>query len=148
MNLTIKNSQKMKHMKFIFALVIVSSLLTFCNIKEVKKNSKKYTNAELIGKWKQLNSDTNPEIQSIELLKDGNAKIQLIDSIGARTINGTWENGFQKNTTSSHNFLQIESDILIRYFSDKNHINVLAFRVDEENKKILMDSGELKLEKE
>lgn len=141
----------MKHLRSI-ALIAFMSLLTFCTYQRSEKNRDKvYTNAELIGKWNQVDteksqSDTDPAIEYIQLVNDSIAQLRIIDSKGRREISGKWSNSqFEKNTKILG--LKFESDICITYFVDDYHYMQL-FELRENNEKLIMTNPSYQFEKE
>mgnify|MGYP003643622627 CR=1 FL=1 len=133
----------MKILKTILFVITVSLLFTFCAEKNSQRN---FTNNELIGKWSQINNDKVFNIESIQLLKDSIAKIQLINSSQDKYLMGKWENGFEKKVKNLD--IEINSDIIITYNPDGQNAGVLMLEISEENEKLIMSGYKLKFEKE
>ncbi len=142
----------MKHLKTILSVTLLSFLFTFCiNNKSEQKSNINYTSSELLGKWNQVNKnkslqDKGSKIESIRLINDSIAEIQLIDSVGEKILNGKWENGFNKKLEMFDS--EIESDIKVTYFPDKNNTHILLLILSKENDKVVMSGEKLKFEKE
>lgn len=142
----------MKTLKTILFAIILSLLFTFCaNNKSEKNSERNFTNIELLGKWNQVSTDESlkdkdSKIESIQLVNDSIAEIQLINSTGERILKGKWENGFEKNLKNSG--LVFKSDIKITYYPDKQNTTILLLKVFEKNKNIIMSGNKLQFEKE
>jgi hypothetical protein len=137
----------MKTLKPILFAIILSLLFTFCaNNKSEKNNERNFTNTELIGKWNQVINDKDSKIESIQLVNDSIAKIQLISSSGEKVLMGKWKNGFDKKFKNSD--LVFKSDIKITYYPDEQNTNVLLLKVSEENNKLVMSGNNLKFKRE
>jgi len=142
----------MKSLKIIISFAILSLLFTFCVNKKSEKNSERNFNiSELIGMWNQVNTDESlknkdSKIESIQLVNDSVAEIQLVNSTGERVVIGKWENGFEKELKNLD--LVIETDIKITYYPDKNSTVILLLEISEENNKLIMTGDKLKFKKE
>ncbi len=143
----------MKFLKTVLFTSILSLLFTACvfEIETSEKKNRLYTSAELIGKWNQvgggeLSKDQDFKIKSIQLVNDSVAEIKLVGTDGEKLIFGEWQNGYKKELKKLH--LTFESDVMVTYNTDKNHSNVLMFRISQENNKKIMSSNDLKFEKE
>ncbi|SHG55782.1 hypothetical protein SAMN05444483_11629 [Salegentibacter echinorum] len=142
----------MRTFKTLLLAISLAISFIFCVNKESQNNGEKgYTNVQLFGKWAAVSSSESSnkkgsKIESIRFVNDSIAKIQLIDSAGERIINGTWENGFEKNWKSSG--LVFKSDIGITYYPNKQNKTILLLKIFEKNKKIIMSGNELQFEKE
>lgn len=141
----------MKHLKST-ALIVLIPLLTFCtNQKSENSSDRIYTSAELLGKWnrdypdKSLN-DQDIEIESIQLVNDSIAEVQINDSTGVRKVLGTWRNKFEKEIGKTG--IKIESDIHIAYFLDDNHLHTLLLKLGGKNNNLIMSDGNNKFKKE
>ncbi len=137
----------MKILKTIVFTITVFLLFTFCANNKSEKNAKSnFTNTELKGRWNQANSHKDSKIESIQLLNDSIAKIQLINSDGEKFLMGKWENRFDKKLKNLN--LVFNSDIKITYYPDKQNTTVLLLKVSEENEKLIMSGNDLKFIKE
>jgi hypothetical protein len=134
-------------------IAVIALLLLFIScINQSSKNSRDrdYTSAELIGKWKQVNTDesinkTNPKIDYIQLINDSAAEVQLIDTTGVRKVNAKWEKAYKKEIKS---FVKFESDIKISFPTSDRSSQTLLLQLEEENKKTVMTTYSYKFEKE
>lgn len=81
----------MKTLKTISFTVIASLLFTCCGKNKSEQNNQtNFTNTELIGKWNQAVNNKDSKIESIQLLNDSIAKIQIISSSGEKSLMGKW----------------------------------------------------------
>lgn len=142
----------MKQLKTILSITFFSFLFTFCvNNKSEKKSDITYTTSELLGKWNLVSKnktlqDKDSKVESIHLINDSIAEIQLINSTDEKVLIGRWENGFNKKLQKFD--LEFESDIKVTYFPDKYNTNILLLKLSKENEKIVMSADKLKFEKE
>jgi hypothetical protein len=133
------------------AVIALLLLLTSCiNQRSANSRDRDYTSAELIGKWKQVNTDesinkTNPKIDYIQLINDSAAEVQLVDTTGVRKVNAKWEKAYKKEIKS---FIKFESDIKISFPTSDRSSQTLLLQLEEENKKTIMTTYSYKFEKE
>lgn len=142
----------MRTFKTLLLAITLAISFTFCVNNESQNNGKKgYTSVQLFGKWVAVSSSESlnkkgSKIESIRFVNDSIAKIQLIDSAGERIINGSWENGFEKNWKNSG--LVFKSDIRITYYPNKQNKNILLLKVSEKNNSLFMGGNKIKFKKE
>ena len=141
----------MNQLKHIAAIALLFLMTCCINQGSEKSSGKKYTTAELIGKWKLIRLDESghtslPNISFIQLINDGAAEIQMQDSTGVRKVSGKWQNGFKKEIKSPD--VKFESDIKISFRPAFNESVVILLQLSEENGKTVMTSNNYKFEKE
>lgn len=142
----------MRSFKILLLAISLAISFTFCVNSESQNNSKRdYTSVELLGKWIPVSSNKSlnkkgAKIESIHLLKDSKAKIQLINSTGERILKGTWQNGIEKKLKNSK--LVFKSDIEITYYPNKQNKNILLLKLSRENNNLIMTGNQLEFKKE
>ena len=144
----------MRFLKYIIPFLFIALFLSFCEFPR-KDLGRTVENAELIGKWNQMNTDeivgdNDINIKHIQLVNDSVAKISFIDSAGARLVMGKWVNGYKKELKNKALDIKLDvtSDIKITFWQNKNQLYHLLNMLSEKDNKLTMTGYNLVLEKE
>lgn len=141
-------------MKNLNLLIILSILIIFSSCKFEKNNDSntdvEFKESELLGQWIRINKMEKLEnseeviVSKFNLKKNYTAEIEILDSIGYKTITGSWEiDGEQKIGPIS-----FKSDVALTFDKDANHRNIILLSVEEFNKKMILTTQTVKYEKE
>lgn len=105
---------------------------------------------EFIGKWKNTTLDASKLGENIETLifvNDSIAEIHLISPAGKKKVIGNWKYG-HKTEIMKIIGLAIESDVMVSYNQDDNHLNILVFKLKEDNNEVKMVGNDLEFVKQ
>ena len=132
-------------------------ILTSCRF-EMKNDEKadivKFEKSELFGRWIQTSEIEDSEnskngiISMINLKEDLTAEIEILDSIGYKTVIGNWKINKEQNNGFENFNVSFRSDIILTFDWNKSHRQILSLSVEELNEKKILTSHKVKFEKE
>ncbi|WP_242202345.1 hypothetical protein [Aestuariivivens insulae] len=138
------------------SLIITSFImltLTACRFEyKIKRtvNVNQFTSEDLIGHW--VKDDTSTEtmdfkssaIQKINLKKAFKAEVELLDSIGYKTVKGNWE--INPNVKMGSN-VAFKAELAVTYNMDEDNLQTFLFTIEQENDQITLKINGLRFEK-
>jgi hypothetical protein len=114
----------------------------------------KFEKSELFGRWIQTSEIEDSEnskngiISMINLKEDLTAEIEILDSIGYKTVIGNWKINKEQNNGFENFNVSFRSDIILTFDWNKSHRQILSLSVEELNEKKILTSHKVKFEKE
>ena len=145
----------MKKLNFLIILSILM-ILSSCAF-EINKDSKtdtvKFEKSDLFGYWIQTSEIEDGKdskkgiIRKINLKEDLTAEIEILDSIGYKTVTGNWKINKEQKIGSENINISLKSDIILTFNWNNGHVQILALSVEELNKKKILTSHKVKFEK-
>jgi hypothetical protein len=142
-------------MKKLYPLIIFSILIFLTSCKFEKNNDPntdvKFEKSELFGYWirtdemDELENSKDVIVRKFNIKEDSTAEIEILDSIGRKTVTGSWKIGEEQKIIGS---LSFKSDFALTFWSNPNYMHMISFSVEKRNDKIILNSQGVIFEKE
>ena len=142
-------------MKKLNSLIIFSFLilLTSCKfeINNDEKTKVKYEKSELLGHWvrtnemEELENSKDVVIRKFNIKEDNTAEIEILDSIGRKTVSGSWKIGEEQKIIE---LISFKSDFALTFWSSSNYKHMISFSVEKPDDKIILNLQGITFEKE
>ena len=141
-------------MKKLNTLIIFFFLIFLTSCKFEKNNGKtavKYEESELLGHWvrtnekDELDNSKDAIVLKFNIKEDNSAEIEILDSIGRKTVTGSWKIGGEQKIIGS---LSFKPDFSLTFWSNPNYMNMISFTVEKPEDEIILNIQGITFEKE
>jgi len=127
-------------------ILVLATSCVFEKKKDIEFNETSFEKPELFGEWIKNSSEENLIktkiiIKKINLKEDMTAKIEILDSTGHKTINGSWKIDEEQKLGSKNYNITFTSDISLTFDWNKNHRQILMLNVKKLNNSKVLTSN-------